>query len=288
MNQIAASDTKQVRPPSLLAVMAERYHMDPQTFANTVRKTAMPSNATNEEFAALMMVAKEYNLNPILKEIHAFPKKGGGIQPVVSIDGWVSLINQHPQLDGYRFEWKTDAKGDPVSCKCIMYRKDRKHPVEVEEFLSECFRATDPWKMKHRMLRHKALIQAARYAFGLSGVMDEDEAGRIAAMKDITPAMRPQMSDFATAEPAGLVSGAETVDENTGEVTGQPAEPPAEPADGPSAADAWQLGHEARGAGKALRAVPPEFRTPDMDVFASAWTDGWHARDEEMAAEKKF
>jgi phage recombination protein Bet len=283
MNQIAAHDTKQVRPSSLLAVMAGRYHMDPQTFANTVRKTAMPSNATNEEFAAFMMVAKEYNLNPILKEIHAFPKKGGGIQPVVSIDGWVSLINQHPQLDGYSFEWKTDAKGEPVSCKCIMYRKDRKHPVEVEEFLSECFRATDPWKMKHRMLRHKALIQAARYAFGLSGVMDEDEADRIAAMKDITPAQRPQMSDFATTEP----TDAETADENTSEVTGQTAEPPADLADGPSAADAWQLGHEARGAGKALKAVPPEFRTPHMDVFASAWADGWRARDEEMAAAGK-
>ena len=293
MNQIAAHDTKQVRPSSLLAVMAGRYHMDPQTFASTVRKTAMPSNATNEEFAAFMMVAKEYNLNPILKEIHAFPKKGGGIQPVVSIDGWVSLINQHPQLDGYSFEWKTDAKGDPVSCKCIMYRKDRKHPVEVEEFLSECFRATDPWKMKHRMLRHKALIQAARYAFGLSGVMDEDEAGRIAAMKDITPAMRPQMSDFAMGEPAAAAAaaspaaGTETVDAVTGEIPGEAPHADEDPADGPSAADAWQLGHEARGAGKALKAVPPEFRTPHMEVFASAWADGWRARDEEMAASGK-
>jgi phage recombination protein Bet len=287
MTQVTDLAARQSRQSSLLAVMAERYHMDPQTFANTVRKTAMPSNATNEEFAAFMMVAKEYNLNPILKEIHAFPKKGGGIQPVVSIDGWVSLINQHPQLDGYTFEWTNDAKGDPISCKCIMYRKDRKHPVEVEEFLSECFRPTDPWKMKHRMLRHKALIQAARYAFGFSGVMDEDEADRIAAMKDITPAQRPQMSDFAAIEPITAVSGTETLDEETGEVTGQAAEPPADTADGPSAADAWQIGYEARGAGKALKAVPPEFRTPEMDAFASAWQDGWRARDEEIAAENK-
>ena len=287
MTQVTDLAARQSRQSSLLAVMAERYHMDPQTFANTVRKTAMPSNATNEEFAAFMMVAKEYNLNPILKEIHAFPKKGGGIQPVVSIDGWVSLINQHPQLDGYTFEWTNDAKGDPISCKCIMYRKDRKHPVEVEEFLSECFRPTDPWKMTHRMLRHKALIQAARYSFGFSGVMDEDEADRIAAMKDITPAQRPQMSDFAAIEPITAVSGTETLDEETGEVTGQAAEPPADTADGPSAADAWQIGYEARGAGKALKAVPPEFRTPEMDAFASAWQDGWRARDEEIAAENK-
>ena len=164
MNEIAATDTKQARTSSLLAVMAARYHMDPNTFSNTIRKTVMPSNATNEEFAAFLMVAKEYNLNPLLREIHAFPKKGGGIQPVISVDGWVSLINQNPQLDGYTFEWTNDAKGDPISCKCIMLRKDRKHPVVVEEFLSECIRPTEPWKMKHRMLRHKAMIQAARRA----------------------------------------------------------------------------------------------------------------------------
>jgi phage recombination protein Bet len=291
MSQVTDLATKQSRQSSLLTVMAERYHMDPQTFANTIRKTAMPSNATNEEFAAFMMVAKEYNLNPILKEIHAFPKKGGGIQPVISIDGWVSLINQHPQLDGYTFEWTNDAKGDPISCKCIMHRKDRKYPVEVEEFLSECIRPTDPWKMKHRMLRHKALIQAARYAFGFSGLMDDDEADRIASMRDITPPPRPQMSDFAVGAGSSAPASTETVDEQTGEVTttetASEATSEDDPADGPSPADAYRLGQEARSAGKALKAVPPEFRSPEMEAYASAWQDGWRARDEEMASEKK-
>ena len=295
MNQIAAPETKQPRPSSLLAVMAARYHMEPNTFSNTIRKTVMPSNATNEEFAAFMMVAKEYNLNPLLREIHAFPKKGGGIQPVISIDGWVSLINQNPQLDGYTFEWTNDAKGDPISCKCIMLRKDRKHPVVVEEFLSECIRPTEPWKMKHRMLRHKALIQAARYAFGFSGIMDADEADAIAAMKDITPAMRPQMSDFAPAEPAApapaavqsMDSATGLVDPATGKIADGAPQGDEDPAEGPSAADAWQFGHEARSAGKALRAVPPEWRTPEFQTFADAWADGWRARDEDMTAEKK-
>lgn len=286
MNQVAEKQVQTLQPQrksSLLEVMATRYHMDPQTFATTVRKTAMPSSATNEEFAAFMMVAKEYNLNPLLKEIHAFPKKGGGIQPVVSIDGWVSLINQHPQLDGYTFEWTNDAKGDPVSCKCIMYRKDRKHPVEVEEFLSECIRPTDPWKMKHRMLRHKALIQAARYAFGFSGVMDEDEADRIAAMRDITPP-RPQMSDFAaSASPDTDISHAEAGredahDPETGEVQeGDPVDP--------SPADAYQLGVEARDKGKARR-VPPEIDNQG-EAYSAAWKGGWEARDKELAAAKK-
>jgi hypothetical protein len=95
------------------------------------------------------------------------------------------------------------------------------------------------------------------------------------------------MSDFASTEPMTAVSGAETADQVTGEVTGQSDEEASDPAAGPSAADAWQLGHEAHGAGAALKAVPPEFRTPHMEVFASAWQDGWRARDEEMAAVSK-
>jgi hypothetical protein len=33
--------------------------------------------------------------------------------------------------------------------------------------------------------------------------------------------------------------------------------------------------------------VPPEWRTPEFQTFADAWADGWRARDEEMAAERK-
>ena len=61
-----------------------------------------------------------------------------------------------------------------------IYRKDRKFPVTVSESMAECFRATDPWKTHPaRMLRHKAIIQAARIAFGFTGIYDPDEADAI-------------------------------------------------------------------------------------------------------------
>ena len=269
--------------PSLLAIMASKYHMDPQTFANTVRKTAMPGNATNEEFGAFMMVAHEYGLNPILKEIHAFPKKGGGIQPVVSIDGWVSLINQHPQCDGYSFRWTTGEKGELIACECTLYRKDRKHPVVVDEYLAECYRATEPWKMAHRMLRHKALIQAARYAFGFSGIMDEDEAQRISTMRDITPPPpeKPTKKDFqkpdaAHSTPAEGEGGAGDV------ATASPATLTDNETGEYSAADAFERGIKDRDAGKALRSVPPEWRdSPVFAPLAEAWEAGWRKRDTE-------
>lgn len=176
---------------SVLNDMAERYGMEPSPFEATVRAICMPANHTREEFAAFLLVAKEYRLNPMTKEIYAFPKKGGGIVPIVSIDGWVSLVNSHPQCDGFSFSWEQDDRGDPISCTCTMYRKDRSHPVVVTEYFAECVRPTDPWKMKHRMLRHKALIQGGRYAFGFSGIYDEDEGAKIAEVRDVTPRLSP-------------------------------------------------------------------------------------------------
>jgi phage recombination protein Bet len=215
MNAVAKIETAR---PSLIATMAAKFNMDPKAFEQTVRATVMPSQHTNEQFAALMMVAKEYDLNPLTKEIYAFPAKGGGIVPVVSIDGWLNLVNSHPACDGFDIEFHDDDKGQPISCTCRMYRKDRSRPVTVTEYLSECIRNTDPWKMKHRMLRHKAVIQAARYAFGFSGIYDEDEGAKIAEMRDVTPPAPPKPPVPPSAQ---IASPAEVVDADTGEVIDQ-------------------------------------------------------------------
>jgi phage recombination protein Bet len=171
---------------SPLAVMAAKFNADPAKLLETLKATVFSSARSNEELQALVIVANSYNLNPLTKEIYAFPAKGGGIVPVISIDGWANLANSHPQMDGMDFEWQHDDKGALISCTCIIYRKDRSRPTRVTEYLSECKRSTDPWKMEHRMLRHKALCQCVRIAFGFSGVYDEDEAERIGE-RDVTP-----------------------------------------------------------------------------------------------------
>jgi hypothetical protein len=97
------------------------------------------------------------------------------------VDGWLKLINQHQSFDGMEFDDAFDDKGSLVSVTCKMYRKDRSHPTVVTEYMSECVRATDTWrKWPARMLRHKATIQAARYSFGFAGIMEPDEAERMA------------------------------------------------------------------------------------------------------------
>lgn len=195
-----------ITPPrqSLIAAMASQYQMDPKAFGDTVRATCMPKDASNEEFAAFLMVAKQYDLNPVTREIYAFPKKGGGIQPIVGIDGWMNLINSHPACDGLEFKDEFNDQGQLVSITCLIHRKDRKHPTMVTEYMAECKRPTEPWtKWPARMLRHKAAIQCARYAFGFAGIIDPEEAERSPEVitGNVAPPPPPAPQIAAPAEP---------------------------------------------------------------------------------------
>lgn len=131
---------------------------------------------------------------------------------------------------------------------------------------------------------------------------DDDLYDMEAASDKASPQRRPQMSDFAdveTSKPTDTKPGVAPAEMEQTEVQQAPhlaEDSPHDPETGevqeggagdPSPADAYQLGVEARDKGKALKAVPPEFRTPEMEAFASAWQDGWRARDEELAAAKK-
>lgn len=140
----------------------------------TLKATAFKGQVSDAQMTALMVVANQYALNPWTKEIYAFPDKNNGIVPVVGVDGWSRIINSHPQFDGIEFEQ------DEQSCTCIIFRKDRNRPIKVTEWMAECKRGTGPWQSHpKRMLRHKAMIQCARLAFGYGGIYDQDEAERI-------------------------------------------------------------------------------------------------------------
>lgn len=165
---------------SILAKVAQRYSVAPAKMLETLKATAFRGNVSDEQMVALLVVADQYKLNPFTKEIYAFPDKNNGIVPVVGVDGWSRIINEHPQFDGMDFEQDDDA------CTCTIYRKDRSHPVKVTEYMGECRRGTQPWSSHpRRMLRHKAMIQCARLAFGYAGIYDQDEAERIIE-RDIT------------------------------------------------------------------------------------------------------
>lgn len=160
--------------PSALKIMASKLSVEPGKLLDTLKSTVF-KGAKDEELLALVVVANEYKLNPLLKQIYAFPKKGGGVEPLVGIDGWLSIINQHKQFDGMDTDYE-ERDGKLYACRCTIYRKDRQHPISATEYYSECERKTEPWKNQpRRMLRHRAIIQTARIAFGITGISEEDE-----------------------------------------------------------------------------------------------------------------
>lgn len=156
------------------------------------------ATASNAELAIVTGVAAKYDLNPLVKEMAAFVS-GGKLQVTVMIDGWYKMVNRQETFDGVEFEDKFDDKGKITAITCKMFMTNRSRPVTVTEYLAECAKVgkgAEVWtKYPARMLRHKAYIQAARMAFGISEIVDPDEADRIKesepvtqqAERDITP-----------------------------------------------------------------------------------------------------
>lgn len=172
----------------------------------TLKYTAFSVNkgeVSDTQMVALLIVANQYKLNPWTKEIYAFPDKGA-IVPIVGVDGWSRIINSHSQFDGMDFEQ------DDEKCTCIIYRKDRQHPIKVTEWHDECYRPPftsngreikGPWQSHpKRMLRHKAMIQCARIAFGFVGIFDQDEAERIKESTSPTTVNTPEVDEAVRAE----------------------------------------------------------------------------------------
>lgn len=186
----------------LITRISERYGVDGDKMLTSLKQTAFRQRpkqgapaveVTNEQMLMLLVVADQYGLNPFTREIYAFPSEGG-IAAIVGVDGWIRIINERKELKSIQFEYAPD--GTPAEdawIACTIERHDRATPTTIREYLSECKRNTDPWnEMPKRMLRHKALIQCARVAFGFAGIYEPDEAERFANATDVTPRnMRP-------------------------------------------------------------------------------------------------
>ena len=233
--EVVAQSAPKQQKLSALNLMAGKFSVEPVKLLATLKATVF-KGATDDELLALVVVANTYGLNPLLKEIYAFPAKGGGIVPVVSVDGWIRMCNDHPQMDGMEFADHHDAKGELISVTCRIFRKDRRHPTVITEYLAECRRNTEPWKMANRMLRHKALIQCARVAFGFSGIQDEDEAGdtitRVATGRVVTDnpmkIANPYKETFADLPETNVATGVRDIQETQPEPEPQ-ASPEPEP-----------------------------------------------------------
>jgi len=192
--------SKDLVKKNALQSLAERLSVDPCDLKSTLKaaifkpikkKDGTYREAYDSEFIAYIAVANAYKLNPLTKEIYAYPDtKTGAIIPVVSTDGWNRLMTSHKDYRNHYYlepeesQWITmpGAKPCPKWCEIHIVKKDGSETV-VREYLDEVYRQTDydsPWKTHtKRMLRHKTKIQGAREAFGFAGIYEQDEAERI-------------------------------------------------------------------------------------------------------------
>ena len=180
---------------SLVAAMATRLGVDPKVLWDTLRRTIWP-DATTEELFVLCSMAQSYGLNPLTRELLIIKGARGRMIPYVPVDGWARIIASHPDFDGMTVEYSgevelPDGKKGPAYCRVAIYRKGFARPIQIDEYLEEVYvppferrdgkgKIDGPWQTHtRRMLRHKAVIQCARLAFGLVGIYDPDEAQRI-------------------------------------------------------------------------------------------------------------
>jgi phage recombination protein Bet len=205
--------------------LAGNYALDASAFCFTFKQVAMPDKHTDAEFVSCCLVAREHGLNPLTKEIYFMRDKHGKIQAIVGVDGWIKKANEHPQFDGIVFHDNLDPKTNKiVSIRAQIHRKDRSHPIEVTEYLAECLQQRDkagPWQTHPaRMLRHRALIQCARVAFGFAGVMDPDEFSQWDNMRDVTPPSGPTVPDIPEPPSSDPSAARSEVDEPLADETG--------------------------------------------------------------------
>ncbi|MCW7552950.1 recombinase RecT [Endozoicomonas gorgoniicola] len=240
----------------LVTRFAERYGFGEDELLNTLAQTAFRQQngalPTREQLMSLLSVADTYGLNPFIRQIWALSDRKGGVLPVISIDGWTSIMNSYPQSDGMEFSYPDELitfDEDMKAChpwmECIVYRKDREHAIRVREYLDELYRPAvikngkkfpGPWQTcPKRMLRHKSQIQAIRIAYGLSGLFEPDEAERIleTQMGEPVPDLREVESKLAVPDsdqekekPQPVSSEPDVLDEALAEMSGEllPAE----------------------------------------------------------------
>ena len=179
-----------------------RSGMSPESFVQALTRTSLSSLVlwSQLDLETLLLAAERHGLDPLGREVFLV-REGDTLDEsavlVVGVDGWSRVLNAHKKFAGMQFRESEELQdGVPAWIECTLHRWDRRVPTSVREYLSEVRGTSLAW-LTHprRMLRHKALVQCARLAFGLVGVHDHDEAQRIleARRTERTPqAQRPR------------------------------------------------------------------------------------------------
>lgn len=169
---------------------------------------------TQADLDRLLMLSERLGLDPLNNEIYAVEAaqdagKKKRILFVVGLDGWLKIINSHPQFDGMRFTESEPGDDElPLYMECTIFRKDRRVATSVREYMHEAHTNQGAW-LTHprRMLRHKAMVQCARACFGLGGLYEPDEAERVSSALLSEAKRRPHPAMASGSEPINSAMG---------------------------------------------------------------------------------
>ncbi len=123
---------------------------------------------------AFLHMTITHKLDPLLGEATIWMDADKRAHPSITIDGWMKILNSHPAFAGITFDEGQKSGNTPLNAlpdfiSCTIYRTDRQQPIAVREYYEEVKSDHPMWKsMPRRMLRHRALQQCARLAFGIS------------------------------------------------------------------------------------------------------------------------
>ena len=159
---------KQISPVAkALKCAAQAIGMTPKDLSAWFSQYPQLSEVSQE--TCLRLIA-EYRLNPRADEIDLVQFEEGRWQVFITVNGWAKLINAHPAFCGIEFSEASELEeGVPLWMGCAIYRTDRIKPIVVKEYFSEMKTEHPSWQqMPRRMLRHRAMQQCARLAFGIT------------------------------------------------------------------------------------------------------------------------
>ena len=147
---------------------AEKLQIDKLFLQQWIKSQKQPSLIASNCF---LKTIHEFDLDPFNGEIIFIDshKESKSVWPFITIEGWIKLINQHPQFCAIEFTFPTQENQMNHSwIECAIYRKDRIKPIIIREYLAEVITEQAGWKDRpNRMLRHRALAQCAKLAFGI-------------------------------------------------------------------------------------------------------------------------
>ncbi|BEI38655.1 hypothetical protein PHIN8_05990 [Polynucleobacter sp. HIN8] len=128
-----------------------------------------PNLSINTRTITLQLIT-QYRLDPKADEIDLVQYEAGQWQALITVNGWAKLINAQPAFCGIEFAESKEHDGAiPRWMSCTIYRTDRVKPITVKEYLVELKTEHPCWQvMPRRMLRHRAMQQCARLAFGIT------------------------------------------------------------------------------------------------------------------------